>query len=136
MRVSVVVYVIARLIYSLSLTVTLIMTLLMTSSGRDVDRLRLVTSLGIGAPDVITVRANQIAAGAELSLLSDASKQRDTWRRDVTACYRHVTSLSAHVSRLTSGETWRHLDTRQLPGSFSIFLFISLSVTVACSLSF
>ena len=111
----VIIYLLTRLVYSLSLTMTLVMTLLMTSTSHDVQRL--VTSLHHGG-DVITARlARDVMAEAERSLLSDASKQRDTWRHDVTACQRHVGQLAAHVSQLTSGDAWHRLDTNKLPGS-------------------
>ena len=121
-------YVAVRLVYSLSLTVTLILTLFMTSVGHqhhvDVTR-RLVTSLD--RHDVMT-RLTQDAADAmarvERSLLSNASKQRDVWRHDVTACQRHVSQLTAHVSQLTSGDSWRCLDTNKLLGSLTHFLRI------------
>ena len=90
------------------------MTLLMTSASRDVQRL--VTSLDHDVATQLKRDADDVMADAERSLLSDASQQRDMWRRDVTACQRHVSQLTAHVSQLTSGDTWRRLDTSQLSG--------------------
>jgi len=77
----------------------------MTSLSHD------VTSLD---RDVI---ADDVISGAERSLLGNASQQREMWRHDVTACQRHVDQITAHVSTLTSGDAWRHMDTNQMPGS-------------------
>jgi len=66
----------------------------------------------------LTRDADDMITAAERSLLSDASKQRDMWRHDVTACQRHVSQLTAHVSQLTSGDAWRHFNTDRMPSSF------------------
>lgn len=125
LRLYVIIYVITRLIYSLSLTVTFVMTLLMTSTSHDVQRL--VTSLDRDVLTRLTRDAGDVMARGERSLLSDASQQRDMWRHDVTACQRHVSQLTAHVSRLTSGDTWKRLDTKQLSGSPLCLLQLSLA---------
>jgi len=124
LRLHVITYVTARLIYSLSLTATLVMTLLVTSAYHD------VTSLDRNVNRRLTRDADDVITDAERSLLGDARQQRDTWRREVTACQRHVTQLTAHVSQLTSGATWRHLNTYQLPGAliFSFFLNYGLDL--------
>ena len=94
---------------------TIVTTLLVTSTSRDVSRL--VTSPDRDVTTRLTRDAGDVMADAERSLLGDARQQRDMWRRDVTACQRHVTQLAAHVSQLTSGDSWHRLDTDQLPGS-------------------
>ena len=121
LRLYVIIYVITRLIYSLSLTVTIVMTLLMTSSSHDVQRL--VTSLDHDVLTQLTRDADDVMAEGERALLRDASQQRDTWRHDVTACQRHVSQLTAHVSQLTSGDAWHRLDTNQLSGWFCLSTF-------------
>jgi len=66
--------------------------------------------------DVMRRQAGDVIAAGERALLGDVARQRAAWRHDVTACQRHVTQLSAHVSRLTSGDTWRRLRISELPG--------------------
>jgi len=94
--------------------VTLVVTLLVTSASHG-DVSRLPTSLQERS-DVTTRLAADVMDGVERSLLGDARQQRNVWRRDVTACQRHVTQLTAHVAQLTSGDSWRRLDTYELPG--------------------
>jgi len=91
------------------------MTLFMTSVSHDIQRL--VTSLDRDVMTQLSRDADDVIIEVERSLLSNASQQRDIWRHDVTACHRHVSQLTAHVSQLTSGDTWQRLDTNQLPGS-------------------
>jgi len=102
------------------------MTLVMTSTSQDVQRL--VTSLDHDVLTQLARDADDVMADGERSFLRDTSKQRDTWRHDVTACQRHVNQLTAHVSQLTSGDAWHRLDTNQLSGSplsFSCILKIT-----------
>jgi len=102
------------------------MTLLMTSVSHDVRRLvtsldrdviMMMTSLDRDVMIRLTRDADDVIADVERSLLGNTSQQREVWRHDVTACHRHVNQLTAHVSQLTSGDAWQHLDTNQLPGS-------------------
>jgi len=93
----------------------------MTSTSHDVQRL--VTSFDRDVLTQLTRDADDVMAAAERSLLSNASQQRDMWRHDVTACQSHVSQLTAHVSQLTSADTWQHVNTNLLPGSHLLLYF-------------